>query len=194
MNAHNPASFVEQFPERHRFTVADARLMVETGVIDADLQFEILDGEILNMPSEGGPHINFKVELNRFFARALPDELRVAPDATLHLAPTDGPEPDLYVFETGATLEPIEAPRLRLVVEIASSSLGYDLGRKASKYAQYGVHEYWVVDINARRTHVLRKPDDGAYHEITAVAFDAELVPERIPGIRLTISALPNLD
>ena len=190
MNA--PVRIVEQ-PTRHRFTVDEVMQMVEVGLIARDARTELMDGELIDMPSEGELHLTFKIELVRFFVRAVPDDLRIAPDASLHLAPMDAPEPDLYVLNAGAPLKPIDAEDVRLIVEIADSSLGYDLGRKAAKYAEYGVCEYWVVDARARATHVLRRPDSSAYHDITAVAFDQPLRAERVPGVKLVIADLPGL-
>ena len=105
----------------------------------------------------------------------------------------DVPEPDIYVFDAGVPWKPIDPTHVRLVVEIADNSRGYDLGRKAAKYAQYGIGEYWVVDVQARVTHVLRGVEDGAYHEIAAVAFDQALRPQRVPGVELVIADVPGL-
>ena len=185
-----PLRIVEQ-PTRHRFTANEVSAMVEAGVIDREGRMELLDGELIDMPSEGERHIHFKIELNRFFVKAISDELRVAPDASLHLAAVDVPEPDLYVLDTGAALRPVDPAQVRLVVEIADSSLSYDLGPKSATYARYGVGEYWVLDIGARVTHVLKRPADGVYQDVAAVAFDQPLRPERVAGIALVIAGRP---
>lgn len=111
------------------------------------------------------------------------------PDATLYLSSEDAPELDVYVLPRGASLKPVDTAAIALAIEIADTSLGHDLGRKAATYAEYGVAEYWVVDLNSRRTHVLRKPEGGAYHDITAVPFDGELVATRLP-LRLVLTAI----
>ncbi len=188
MNA--PVRLIET-PTRHRFSVDEVIRMLELGLIDRDARMEVLDGELIDMPSEGELHLGFKIELNRFFVRAIGNDLRVAPDASLHLGSMDAPEPDIYVLDADVTLKPIEPSNVRLVLEIADSSLGYDLGCKAAKYAQYDIGEYWVVDVPARLTHVLRRPEGGVYQDITVVAFDQPLRLERIPGVELVIADLP---
>jgi Uma2 family endonuclease len=182
-----------QTPTRRRFTVDEVMRMVEVGLIDRDARYEVMDGDLIDIPSEGGIHLNYKILLNRFFVRALADELWVAPDATLHLGSTDAPEPDLYVITAGAELKPAPPEHVLLVIEIADSSIGYDLGRKAAKYAAYALGEYWVVDVGARCTHVLRTPENGAYQEIASVAFDRPLTPVRLPDIALVIADLVGL-
>src|SRR5207302_1817196 len=39
-----------------------------------------------------------------------------------------------------------------LVVEVADSSLQFDTNEKRLLYARAGIREYWVVDINGRRS------------------------------------------
>lgn len=181
-------------PEPHRFTLDDVLALQKAGVIDFDARIELLDGEIIDMPEEGELHVWFKVELTRFFVRALDDGHRLAPDATLSLAPRDAPEPDIYIFPVGAPLRLTPGPDLRLLIEIADSTLDHDLKRKAAKYASYEVPEYWVVDVRHRRTHVHLRPEAGAYLERVVVAFEDRLRPTRIDGVDLVIAELPRYD
>ena len=45
-----------------------------------------------------------------------------------------------------------------LVVEVADSSLAYDLGVKVPLYARHGIPEVWVIDATTRQTRVFREP------------------------------------
>ena len=181
-------------PASHRFTLDEVLAIQAAGIIHPDARIELLDGEIIDMPEEGALHVWFKVELVRFLVPILPDNLRLAPDATLSLAPTEAPDPDIYIFPTGLQLRLTPGPELRLIIEIADSSLTHDLRRKADKYASNGVPEYWVIDIRGRRTFVHLQPEDGAYLERAVVAFDQPLTPTRIDGVRLVIADLPRFD
>jgi Uma2 family endonuclease len=179
-----------QTPTRHRFTVDEVMRMAEVGLIDPDARYEVMDGDLIDMPSEGELHLGYKILLNRFFVEKVRRDLWVAPDATLHLGPIDAPEPDIYVVAANVRLKPIDSANVRLVLEIADSSMGYDLGRKAAKYASFQVDEYWVVDVAARCTHVLKAPEGGAYQNITSVSFDQLLTPIHIPYVALVIADL----
>ncbi len=190
MNA--PARLVDT-PTRHRFSVDEVARMVDAGLIDPDARIELLDGELIDMPSEGEAHLALKILLNRFFVRGVGEAVWAAPDATLHLAPDNAPEPDLYLLAAGSPLKPVDPASVHLVVEIADSSLAHDLARKSGLYASHGIVEYWVVDVAARLTHVLRRPEGGAYREVRPVGFDEALQPLRLPDLRLVISALPGL-
>ena len=190
MNA--PVRIVEQHA-RHRFTADEVAVMAKEGIIDSEANIELLDGDLIDMPSEGELHFTLKTLLTRFLNRSVQLDLLVGPDGPLHLSPTDVPEPDIYIFDAGVRWKPINPADVRLVIEISDTSLAYDLGRKSSVYAAYDIAEYWVIDVRSRRTHVLREPTRDAYHELVSVAFDQPLTPLRLPGISLVIAGLPGL-
>jgi Uma2 family endonuclease len=73
------------------------------------------------------------------------------------------PEPDFAVIAgtpRGSSDHPTTAD---LVIEVADSSLAFDVNEKRLLYAKAGIREYWVVDINGRRLHVYRDPKAGDY-------------------------------
>ena len=48
-----------------------------------------------------------------------------------------------------------------LVIEVADTSLAYDLGTKVPLYARHGIPEVWVIDAATRQTRVFREPAGG---------------------------------
>ncbi len=56
-----------------------------------------------------------------------------------------------------------------LVIEVAKTSIRYDTGRKARDYAEWGVRDYWVVDIGRRQLVVHTDLDADGYRTIEAV-------------------------
>ena len=72
------------------------------------------------------------------------------------------PEPDLMWIR--ATRYRDHHPRstdVQLAIEVAYSSLVYDLEIKRRLYAESNIQEYWIVDPQARCIHVHRQPKDG---------------------------------
>lgn len=60
----------------------------------------------------------------------------------------------------------LRGPDVLLVVEVADSSLSYDLLVKAPLYAAHGVREYWVVDAVRQTVRVHRDPAAGIYADV----------------------------
>src|ERR1700678_623537 len=75
--------------------------------------------------------------------------------------PSNEPEPDIIVLNRdflnfrSANPSPQD---LHLVVEVADTTLNFDLTTKAALYARAGVADYWVLDVNGRRLIVHREP------------------------------------
>ncbi len=70
-----------------------------------------------------------------------------------------------------------------LVVEIADSSLRYDIGRKAALYASFGVRELWVIDTVRPPTRVFREPTADIYRDVRDFGPTDQLSPLIAPGM-----------
>lgn len=196
MNALAPVSYDYAAPDHsgpHRFTLDDVIAMRAAGVIHPDAKVELLDGEIIDMASEGELHADLVIALNKALVLSVSDEHVVVPGNRLSLAPNDAPVPDLYILAATARLVLTPSPDVKLVIEVSDSSLGEDMGRKALKYGSYGIAEYWVVDVRHGVTHVHVAPESGGYMERRGVPFDQSLRPVRLPGLELVIARLPRL-
>ncbi len=150
---------------RRVFTVEDAFRMVETGIIGPDEKLELIEGEFVRVNSKNNFHQNVQNELTRLLVGLVPKGLAVGIEPTLKLDEFTYVEPDIVVYRYS------EAPRLTadramLVIEIADSSLGFDLGVKASLMARSGVADYWVVNAQALEVTVHRAPRADGYGSI----------------------------
>ena len=76
-------------------------------------------------------------------------------------------EPDVAVFDASIETHNARGVDLLLVVEVASSSIGFDLRVKAPLYASFGVRDYWVIDAMRSTVRVHRNPVDGRYLDVT---------------------------
>jgi Uma2 family endonuclease len=60
-----------------------------------------------------------------------------------------------------------ESPVPNLVIEISSSTINDDLGKKRLLYEQLGVSEYWVVDVQEVKIIALEMLENGGSRQIT---------------------------
>lgn len=70
-------------------------------------------------------------------------------------------------------------------MEVSSSLLSIDLGRKAALYATAGMPDYWVIDLGSRRVLVHAQPDGAGYRASNEVALGAVLTPVAIDGLSI---------
>jgi Uma2 family endonuclease len=175
---------------RRCWSVAEIEAMVRAGIIDADERFELIGGEVVPMSPRGNRHEVVKVALNLHWARMLPAELRFASETTFRLSAETYVEPDFVVYPKASGLAGLAAATALLVVEIADTSLGYDLGRKAALYAAFGVAELWVIDAVRLETRVHREPTPNGYRSIAVVSADRRVAPARVPALAVVLSEL----
>jgi Uma2 family endonuclease len=83
-----------------------------------------------------------------------------------------------------------------LLIEAADSSLRKDREIKAGIYAESGIIEYWLVDINAEVVHVHTSPGDlepkwPGYRHIETVGVGGVLRPIALTGVELRVADIP---
>jgi Uma2 family endonuclease len=196
MNPHlRPASLplstqaAEGMPRRC-WTVAEIEEMVRVGIIDEDERFELIGGEVVPMSPKGTRHEQVKGEINRFFQRAAPEHLTIAPATTLRLDARTFVEPDFCVFRRDLDLKALDGAAVLLAIEVADSSLSYDKGRKIGIYAAYGVREVWVVDAIRAATWVHRRLGADGYAEVEEFAACEQVTPMLAPSLAVRLSDL----
>ncbi|BBF91875.1 hypothetical protein BLTE_05600 [Blastochloris tepida] len=165
--------------------------MVEVGLLHEDERLELIGGELVMMSPKGIRHEVVKEALVRHWTRLLPDNtLGLISETTFRLSHDTYLEPDIVVFDRARGLKTLNGDTALLAVEIADSSLGYDLGRKPAIYAAFGVRELWVIDAIHLVTHIHRDPAPLGYRDIVAHAADETLTPLLAPALPLTLTAL----
>jgi Uma2 family endonuclease len=178
--------------KRRRFTVAEYHRMIDAGILGEDEHVELLEGEILEMSPQEKPHARALSKLNGRFGRFLTSAHAIRIQLPLTLADSE-PEPDLAIVreddEAAASRHPSTA---LLVVEIANTSVRYDLNVKARLYAQASIPEYWLIVVPKHAVEVLRDPDakGGGYRSRTTLTTSETLSPVAFPGLVIPVGSL----
>lgn len=179
MNVHTPtlATRAAEGLPRRRFTVADVEAMARHGILDEDERVELIGGELVPMSPKGNRHEVVKTALLKRWYRAAPDGVELTPGTTFRLAEDTYLEPDVIIYARPDGLKRLTGANVLLVVEIADSSLRYDIGRKASLYAAFGVRELWVVDAVRLQLSIFRRPSKEGFGSTSMLTAADEAVP-----------------
>lgn len=110
----------------------------------------------------GWSHANIVLRLSELLWQG--GTYQVSVQNPLRLDRYNEPRPDVALLRrdhdpTG----PMLAKHAVLVVEVADSSLSFHVRVKLPRYAQAGIPEAWIVDVEHRRIEVFRNPDNGRY-------------------------------
>lgn len=175
---------------RRRFTVAELERMAAAGIIQEDERIELIGGEIVPMAPKGNRHEIVKIALNLYWARRLPEHLLFATETTFRLSQDTYLEPDFVFYAKATGIAGLTAATAKLAVEIADTSLGYDLGRKAALYAAFGIAELWVIDAVKLVTRIHRDPSPTGYRSAGDLSASERLIPASIPELAVVLSEL----
>jgi Uma2 family endonuclease len=173
------------------WTVAEVERMAAHGFFTEFDQFELLGGEIVPMMSPAGRrHETVRIELAHHMAQLARKDFMVAQEPQFNLSPDTFVKPDILVHLRAIKTYDLQGAEALLVVEVAETSLSYDLKVKLPLYASHGVREYWVIDAVTRMTAVHRLPTGNVYTDTDELPPTARLVPSLAPQLAVSHNEL----
>ena len=177
-------------PARRLFTVAEYLAMGEAGILHEDERIELLDGEIIHMAPIGDPHLFSTDALTMQIVPHVAGRAVVRVQGSIRLDDHSAPEPDLVVLRLRDNYyaESASPADVLLLIEVADSSLEFDAGRKAARYAAAGISEYWIANLRTGEVIVHTEPtDNDGYATIRTVPADGSLSPQAFPDLTLSL-------
>jgi Uma2 family endonuclease len=175
---------------RWRWTVAELERIAEAGFFTEYDQFELLGGEMVPMSPEGRRHVIIRIELTFRFSRMASEGLLVASVPQFNLSSDSYLKPDILVHPRSINTYDLRPADALLLVEVADTSLRYDIKTKMPLYAEHGVPEYWVIHAATLMTTVHRQPVGSVYASVEEVSPDEQLVPALVPELAISLRAL----
>lgn len=138
--------------------------MAERGEIAPDARVELLEGEIVDMVPPGDAHFSSTLAIQQALFKALGSEGIVICQMPLRLSNTSQPIPDVAVLRQREERYRVlpHAEDVLLVVEVSESSLSIDRRRKMRIYANAGIPEYWIMNLQAKVLEVYTHPDPAS--------------------------------
>ena len=156
---------------RKLFTVDEYHRMSDIGIFPEDKRFELIRGEIFEMPNAKPPHSGRVIRLTHLFMTRLGESVLVSIQNPSSIDDYSEPVPDVSLLKPRldfyANSHPLPEDVL-LVIEISHTTLRFDTRIKAPLYAEAGIPEYWILNIPQNVLEVRSEPVNGRYtkHEI----------------------------
>lgn len=171
-----------------RFTTAEFHKMARRGAFN-DIRVELRRGMLVKMSPKHVPHTLVQEDLTfalKLAIRAAGLPWRVGTEGSVSFGEGFDPMPDIVVFDPALLRDPqgmINPEAVKLIVEVADSSLEDDLGEKRDDYARFGLAEYWVADVNGRTVHMDADPKGGAFASTKKVSLAEPLAMLTHPAV-----------
>ena len=190
-----PADDTRQ-PSRRLCTVDEYYNLADKGIISRDERLELIEGEILVMRSQNGPHVACTLRINTWFTPRVAGRAIVSVQCTMLIPDYSAPEPDFILlklrddfYESGVA-QPAD---VLLLAEVSHSSVAFDRGRKLRMYAAAGIPEYWVFAVERKQLHVYRTPKGRAYAEHLVVKRGETIAPLAFPDLAVPVDQILGL-
>ena len=176
-----------------KWSVADYQQMRELGVLDHRC-CELINGDIWDMAPEGQFHRFVNDRGAEYLRRILQGKAKIfeAHPVTLQ---TSEPQPDIAVVRLPDTRYLSHHPYpedIYWVIEIADTTLTYDLATKRQVYAEAGIQEYWVIDIASRQLIVFQDVQNGDFSTRRSLS-TGTLYPLAFPDIAIAVESLVSI-
>ena len=176
-----PSASMPRAPRK--YTAADIFFFLKAGLLDDNAKFELLDGAIIPMSPKGNEHETMRLKIARWLQSPWAKKFDSLQEHTLTIDDGSLMEPDFVLFKGGRQdlLDPLTGAEICLLIEVADTSLGYDLTKKAAKYARFGAAEYWVVNATTGETTIHRGASKRGWSEREKVPAGKPLAPRCAP-------------
>ena len=180
---------VELIAARRRpFTVGEYYRMAEADILTEEDRVELIAGQIVAMSPIGSRHAACVDRLNGLLHRQQEASFIVRVQSPIALDAYSEPEPDVVLLRPRADFyaaaHPLAADVL-LAVEVSDTSIDYDREVKLPLYAQAGLSEVWLIDLQKSRIEVYARPQGDAYQQRVEVTADATLTSPTVAGLEL---------
>src|SRR5438128_8981655 len=154
--------------DRHLFTLEEYERTVDAGGFDQDARVELIRGEIVDMAPIGVRHAACVTRLTTLLVRKVGDNAVVWSQNPFGIPGHSRPQPDVALLRWRDDYYDARSPvpeDMLLVIEVSDTSLAYDRGFKGALYAEAGIPEYWIVNLQGQVIEVYTNPTEGAYKQ-----------------------------
>lgn len=178
---------------RKRFTVEQYHQMIESRILTENDRVELIQGEILQMSPVGRRHAACVDRLVELLVLQLASRAIVRVQNPIQLNNNSEPQPDLALlrrrpdFYSQGHPSPVD---ILLIIEVSDSSADYDRQVKVPVYAQDGIREVWLVDLNAQIIEVYRESSGNEYQVKQKFSCGQTVSPLSFPEFSLSVEQI----
>ncbi len=173
-----------------KWSVEDYHHMIAAGIL-RDRRVELLAGDIVQMSPEVPLHAS-RIRKIANYLRSLLNGLALVSEAHPITLQQSEPEPDIAIVRLPESRYDERHPAsedIFWLIEIADTTLTFDLNKKKQIYAAAGISEYWVMNVNANSLTVFRQPSGNDY-SLKYEMSQGELIPLAFPEIVVSVDRL----
>ena len=183
-----------QLRER-KFTLEQYHKMAESGILTEDDRVELIRGKIVEMSPIGRRHAACVRRLDTLFSEKLSRRAIVDTQNPVELSDYSEPQPDVALLQPRPDFYEAGHPQpedIFLLVEVADTTVETDRNVKIPLYAEDGISEVWLVDINEQCVEIYLEPASTGYQNVQKFQRGQTLSIQAFPDIDITVDEVLN--
>ncbi|MEM9213848.1 MAG: Uma2 family endonuclease [Cyanobacteria bacterium P01_F01_bin.150] len=176
-----------------RWSLEDYHQMRDRGILDYRC-CELINGEIWDMAPEGEFHRFVNDRGAEYLRRILRDKAKIFEAHPITLA-TSEPQPDIAIVRLPATQYLQHHPYpddIYWLIEVADTTLNYDLTVKKQVYAAAGIQEYWVINVEKRELIAFTDLQNGEFLSEQSLP-KGIIYPVAFPNVAIEVASLVDI-
>jgi len=175
------------------FTVDEYHRMWDAGIFPEDKRFELIRGEIIEMPTAKPPHSGRVNRLTHLFTSRLRDSVIVSVQNPSSIDDMSEPVPDVSLLKPRSDFYTESHPLpedVLLVIEVSHTTHRFDSKVKAPLYAEAGILECWILNIQKNVVEVYTEPVQGQYTRHEIFKHGQAISPRAFPSSSLSVEEI----
>jgi Uma2 family endonuclease len=194
--------------DRKRFTTTDFQQMIDSGILQEGEPYELLNGEIIRKTDYptypfsqttivgiGKRHAAATKRINAVLTQRLNGQAIVGVQDPVHLNEYSEPQPDISVLKLNPDFYSSGHPQpheIYLIIEVSDTTLEIDRTIKLPLYAQAGILELWIVNLQDEQIEVYRQPLGEIYTVKQVFTAGQMLVIAGLPDVAIAVDDILN--
>jgi Uma2 family endonuclease len=175
------------------FTVQEYDRMIAANIFAPQDRLELIRGEIVQMSPIGRRHAAHVRRLNTLFSEKLHQQAIVDIQNPIELDDNSEPQPDVAILRLSPDFYESAHPQpsdILLLIEVADTTVESDRAVKVPLYAENGIAEVWLININAQCVEIYRQPIATGYQSAQIAYRGQAIAMQAFPHIQLTIDEI----
>lgn len=176
----------------YRLRVEDYEKMIEYGIFNDDDKIELWEGKLVTMSPKGTKHRNATTNITDYFYEFLRKSALVQVQDPIRLSDYSEPEPDIALIKSPLSKYVSHHPTpedIFLIIEVADTTVLRDR-EKAKKYAQNGIQQYLILNLNTNEIEDYREPAEDDYRFKRTYTANENFNLVAFPEIEIKVSDL----
>lgn len=170
---------------KRRFSVEEYHRLADLGILKEDDKVELVQGEIVEMSPIGPKHASTVNRIVRLLTNIFNAAYIISPQNPVQLGVDSEPEPDIVILREREDFYASAHPRAEdviFIIEVADSTLQYDMEVKLPLYAQAGIVEYWIVDLQQHQLIIHTLPHLETYQQRQFFQIGEDVLSPMLPN------------